>query len=135
MRLLLLVLLVAACGTPALALEVGDCFDDPDEFDEVGAVPIVDCADPHANEVYALFDHGGPDDAYPGEDALQQAAAVGCLEEFEPFIGWEYPTSEIDFGAFWPSEATWDDGDREIVCFAYEVDFSKVEGSLAGVGR
>ena len=133
--LLVVALLAAACGTSALALEVGDCFDDPDDFEEVASVPTADCAEPHDNEVYAVFDHGSADDAYPGDSDLQQAAATGCHDRFEAFVGYPYADSEIDFGAFWPSPSTWEDGDRAIVCLASEVDLSKVEGSLAGVGR
>ena len=56
------------------AMRVGDCFDDPDELvsgetlelDEVLAVP---CAEPHDNEVFALFDlPDGESAPYPGDD-------------------------------------------------------------------
>ena len=45
----------------AFQMRVGDCFDDTaelgmDEAGEVSSLPGVPCADPHDNEVFAVFD-------------------------------------------------------------------------------
>jgi len=129
------VVVLAACGqTSVFDVTVGDCFDDPPEFDEVSSVPIIDCAEPHDNEVYAIFDYTGSAD-YPGDDEIERAANTGCIDRFEEFVGIDYFESEIFVGAFWPSPGTWDDGDREVICFAYEGDFSKITGTLQGAAR
>ena len=46
----------AACssGESVFSLELGDCFDDPETFDEVSELDTIDCSEPHDNEIYAL---------------------------------------------------------------------------------
>ena len=129
-----MVVLSACGGTSVFEMAVGDCFDDPSQFDEVSSLMTVDCAEPHDNEVFALFDYTGSA-VYPGEDVLQDVAEEGCIARFEDYIGIDYFESDIWFSALWPSAGSWDDGDREIICFAYEGDFSKITGSLRGAAR
>jgi hypothetical protein len=58
MVLVVAVLVLSACTTEVLTLDVGTCFDDPEAFDLVDSsdVPIVECDVPHDNEVYANRD-------------------------------------------------------------------------------
>ncbi|NIN50777.1 MAG: hypothetical protein GTN62_11790 [Gemmatimonadales bacterium] len=128
-------LALAACGqTSVFDIGVGDCFDDPSEVDQVSSVQVVDCAEPHDNEVYAVFDYTGGIE-FPGEDEMEFAANDGCIGRFESFVGIDYFESEIFVSAFWPSPDSWEDGDREIVCFVYEGDFSKITGTLRNAAR
>ena len=128
-------LILSACGgTSVFEMAIGDCFDDPSQFDEVSSLPTIDCAEPHDNEVFAMFDYTGSA-VYPGVEVLQNAADNGCIASFEDYVGIDYFESEIYYSALWPSEGSWDDGDREIICFAYEGDLSKITGSLQGVAR
>ena len=50
--------IVSAGNVDAFQMRVGDCFNDGSTFgdDSVDSVPGVPCADPHDNEVYAVFD-------------------------------------------------------------------------------
>lgn len=137
-RLVLLVVAavtLGACGTTSIfEISEGDCFDDVSDFSEVSRLPVVDCDEPHDNEVYAVFDYlGSPD--FPGEDEMGDIAFDECIERFEDFVGLDYFDSEIFASAFWPSPATWADGDREVICFVYEGDLSKITGTLRGAGR
>ena len=64
-----------------------------------------------------------------------------CVSAFESYVGSDYTTSALYAGMITPSESTWDDGDREYICYLYEpVDDSLTEnvpqtGSAEGSGR
>ena len=75
--------ILSGCSAEVLTLDVGVCFDDPEAFDlvESSDVPIVDCDDPHDNEVYANVDLSG--DEYPGTDAVANRADQVCLDSFD----------------------------------------------------
>lgn len=128
-------MLLGACGqTSVFDIDAGDCFDDPSAFDEVSSVEVIDCAEPHDNEVYALFNYTGSS-VYPGDAEIESAANQGCIDRFEDFVGIDYFDSEIWVGAFWPSPDSWEDGDREVICFVYEGDLSKITGTLRNAAR
>lgn len=129
--LLALALLVAGCGGQGevLSLEVGTCFNDPEDASAVREVPVVDCDEPHDNEVFAVFTLAGT--VFPGEDDLRDDAVEGCSERFGAFVGEDYLFSELLLSAFWPSEASWEEaGDREVICYLYAPD-----GPLVGSQR
>lgn len=128
----LLVLLVA-CEGNVFSLESGTCFND-EVLDEVSDVPVVDCAEPHDNEVYLLIDYT-ESDTFPGVSEIQDWTAERCYEAFEPFVGLAYEASALDIGYLYPSADSWDGGDRESVCFVWEVDRSQMTGSAAGTNR
>ena len=129
----LLGLLLTACGGSVLSLDVGTCFDDPASFAEVTDVPVVACSDPHDNEVIALLALGEP--AFPGEDVINARAGEGCVAAFEPYVGIAYAESAYDVGWFAPTADSWAIGDREVICFAFDVGFAPITGSIRGSGR
>ena len=100
-------------------LAVGDCWNSPSSTDEtfnVSTVELVSCDQLHDNEVFAIFFMD--DGPYPGDDAVRAAADEGCLDpRFSDYVGEPYASSIYYAGALWPSESTWADGDREIVCY------------------
>jgi hypothetical protein len=127
--------LLAGCGEGnVFALEAGTCFDeqglDPDGAD-VSDVPIVECDDPHDNEVYAAFDL---ELAEYAAAAVEEAAVDGCYERFESYVGRDYETSRLDFGTFTPTAASWRQGDREVACFLFDVDGEQLTGSARDSG-
>ena len=107
--------------TSVFDLEVGDCFSvDSDQFD---TVVVVDCEQPHEYEAFQVFDHpAGPDEAYPGDDTLFEFADTECQPPFEEYVGHDYQTSIWYITSITPSEDTWADGDREIVCTLNQQD-------------
>ena len=127
-------ILAAACGQGnVFSLEVGTCFDDEDSGSgEVSDVPIVDCSDPHDNEVYYLFDM--PDGDFPGSNAIEEQAIDGCLASFDSYVGRSYETSVLDIAWITPTEPSWDGGDREIVCILYDLTLAKLMRSMQGSG-
>jgi hypothetical protein len=128
--------LATACGQGnVFTLEVGNCFDNPSEVtDEFTDVEIVDCADLHDNEVYYLFDL--PDGDFPGEAAIDKAASDGCLAQFDPYVGRAFEESDLGAWPLYPTQGSWDEGDREIVCVLndYINDGAKLTGSMKGSG-
>lgn len=114
---------------------VGDCFDDDalGESAEVSNVALVPCDSPHDNEVFAVFDM--PDGPWPGQEAVDVAIDDGCLPRFETFVGIDYESSRYVSTSLFPTEGSWEGGDREIVCFLYDIDFAKLMGSAAGTAE
>lgn len=116
--------------TDAFALQVGDCLNDAAAAGEVTTVPTVPCDEPHDSEVYAAFELG--QSKYLGEDVTIGKAEAVCLPAFEEFVGEPYLESRFDFAFYYPTEASWASGDREVLCVIYDPE-GPVTGSLRGV--
>ena len=117
--------------TSVFDLEVGDCFSA--ESDQLDTVLVVDCAQPHEYEVFHVFDHpAGADEPYPGDDTLLDFADTECQPPFEDFVGHDYQTSIWYITSVTPSEETWADGDREIVCTLNQQDDNAEPISVTG---
>ena len=117
-------------------VEVGTCFNDAGDegaLDYTG-FSVVGCDEPHDNEVYHLFDAPGRA-AYPGNEQISQVTRDGCLEAFEPYVGKPYTESALAILPIPPSEASWEHGDREVVCAAYDVGRKELTGSVRGSAR
>ena len=124
-------LVVSACvGSGVFTLEVGTCFDDTGES-QVSSVPEVDCAEPHDNEVFAVFDYTETD-TFPGNEALDAAATDLCIAQFQDYVGAAYIDSTLEVFPIIPTGTSWEDGDREVICALYNNDFSKLTGSMRG---
>jgi putative regulator of septum formation len=119
----------AACASGnVFELKVGQCFDDPENMDVVSDVELIDCDKPHDNEVYALFDM--PEGDFPGVSAVETAALDGCYDAFEPYVGIDYASSALDFNWLSPTSDSWENGDQEIICIAYDLDLKKLTDTV-----
>jgi hypothetical protein len=118
--------------TDVFTIKVGDCLNDGGATGEVSEVPVVDCAEAHDSEAYAsiIMDDG----AFPGDTAVEDQAVSECTTEFDSFVGLDYQSSTLDFAYYYPTEASWGNGDREILCRIVD-PAGKVTGSLAGAAR
>lgn len=96
-------------------LAVGSCFNEgPGGYDQVS------CAEPHYAEAYRIADH--PDQAfYPGNDRVAEWAEPFCYSHFERYTGVAYQDSALEFGYLYPTEQSWNLGDREVVCFVFDL--------------
>lgn len=124
-------------NTDIFSIRVGDCTNDV-ATEEVAAVPTVPCSEPHDNEAYFAYDIEA--DRFPGDDTVLAEAGDTCVSEFEGFVGLSYEESTLDVWPLVPTEATWADGDREVICFIYALsdDFTtpvQTTGSLADAAR
>jgi hypothetical protein len=116
-----------------LALEIGDCFDVPssaisEEPVEVASVGAIPCTDAHDNQVAAKFNLTGSD--WPGVETVQMDSALGCVDRFEGITGEAYETSALDIFPIYPTEQSWEAGDREVICSLYNFDGSKLSVDL-----
>lgn len=116
--------------TNVFTIKVGDCLNDGAVSGEVSEVPTIDCAQPHDSEAYASVMVAEGD--YPGEDAIFAEADASCASTFETYVGLPYADSKFEISYYFPTEATWADGDREILCVAYD-PAGPITGSIQGV--
>jgi Septum formation len=114
-------------------LEVGQCFNQTEET-VVEEVEVIDCESLHDYEIYGVANHPAADgEPWVGEEEMQTFAETECIEQFEPFVGMEYESSTLYFYSLAPTEDTWGDGDREVICSLYLPD-EQLEGSMEGSG-
>ncbi|MEJ3654210.1 septum formation family protein [Actinomycetes bacterium KLBMP 9759] len=113
-------------------LAVGQCTTDANE-DEVKAVTVVPCSGPHNDEVFALAQYSGA--SWPGVDAMNAAAERLCTGPgFEAYVGVAAARTKLEINWWRPSESTWADGDREIICRVQQRSGEPFSGSVRGAG-
>lgn len=123
-----------AVAASELDLRVGDCFHDPDGMDWEYAgrdIIVVDCEQRHGYEVFDSSELEGT--AWPGETGIIDAADMACYAAFEEFVDYSYYRSELYYSWFAPTEASWQEGDRLLLCVVS--DPARSTGSLEGARR
>ncbi len=126
--------IVEAGEVGAFRIRVGDCFN-AEAADEIESVAGVPCSQPHDGEAYYAFFLPEGDGSYPGEDAVLEQAIERCLDQFVPFVGHDYQTSELDFWPMYPTEGSWDHlDDREVLCVLANYDGTKKVGAGENAG-
>jgi hypothetical protein len=92
---------------------------------------IVDCATPHDGEVFGTVEiPDAPEGAaYPGGDQLREFATPQCQTLVTEYTGLALIQLDLTFLRLVPTEATWADGDRSIICAASANDV-QLEGSI-----
>ena len=136
-RLIVLLISLALAATACsqgnvFSLAVGDCFNNSTTSGEISSVEMVDCAESHDNEVYATFEV--PGSTYPGQTAVQLDADNGCYDRFEGYVDRDYESSAFGFSHLTPTSASWDQGDREVVCILFDFTGGKLTTSAKGTG-
>ncbi|HEU0234910.1 MAG TPA: septum formation family protein [Candidatus Limnocylindrales bacterium] len=113
-------------------LQVGDCFDDPAETQDIGDVQHHPCTEAHTAEAFYVGQLPGGDDApFPTEADLFAFASGSCAPAFASYTGTSIDASPaLDFSMFYPTEAGWADGDREATCYAVRVDGTAMTQSV-----
>jgi hypothetical protein len=117
----------------ATNFDPGECTNDSLEG-EVSEIEPVDCDEEHDIEAYGQFDLEGDDDDFPGDDEIAEEAEEECLGDlFEDYVGIEYSES-IYFADFLPpTEQSWENGYRSVLCYINgTTDESDLEGSAEG---
>jgi hypothetical protein len=123
--------IIESGNVDAFQIRVGDCFDDTsDAGEEVSSIPGVPCTQPHDNEAFAVFDLSL--EAHPGDEAIAEISFDACIERFEPFVGLDYESSQLDITLMYPTQMSWAQNDREVVCAVYDLDGDKLTGSVKG---
>lgn len=125
-------------------LSEGDCFDDrfddSDELDYSQPPLTVGCAEPHDNEVVAIYDLGvevdgaGPGSSYPEEETWDGWFSDLCVPSFDDFLGVDDAPRALRGYSLEPQVEEWDAGARTMACVLFMPD-AKLAGSLSGVGH
>jgi hypothetical protein len=123
-------------GVDYSELKVGDCFDSS-ATNEVRGVKVKPCSEPHNSEIFFLVTHpAGPDDPYPGKDALVQFAADACLgQPLRDYLGIPLEQSQLKDFEIVPQESAWEDGRRVLVCGLDTGGQGRITGSVRGTSR
>ena len=111
-------------------LQVGDCFDDPGSVTEVSDVQHHPCSEAHSAKIFYVGAITSGNNAYPSNDAIFEFVGTNCVPAFTTYTGEEYTGDPIDIGYFHPTSEGWSDGDRGVICYAYNVDGSTSTGSV-----
>jgi hypothetical protein len=112
----LFVILVVREGTvTATQVKLGDCLSDIPDGSEVRTVKTIDCADPHAGEVFAVLQM--PDGDFPGQEALVEYANR-CAPELASYSPEAVTDNAVRLFVLFPTAETWSDGDRAVTCVA-----------------
>ncbi|KAA6214605.1 hypothetical protein CP973_36680 [Streptomyces albofaciens JCM 4342] len=105
-------------------LRAGDCVKDPDIRDTDKAWPgvseVVPCETEHDGEVFYRGTLGKTDGKYPGYEVFNAQVRSSCEKEFQKYIGIAYRESSLDYTYVAPDVEQWNQGDRNILCAAYQ---------------
>lgn len=139
-------LLLSGCGlhhsgdtasTSVFAAKVGDCFTTPTTVKaQVSDLAKVPCAQPHGQEAYALVSYPVADgnDAFPGDQVLDNFAQGACAQSFGPYVGVDYLDSSYFYTYLTPSPRSWQESDRAVLCLVTDAGKPMV-GSAKGTGH
>ncbi|MDN4478739.1 septum formation family protein [Demequina sp. SYSU T00039] len=123
----------------AMQLATGQCIEHLDDLSgvadgeegEVGVLPTVDCAEPHEAEVYYAADTT----AAEYTDGILTEADQTCYDAFGTFVGLSYDESRLSLFSLYPSQDTWDAGDRQIACLITGDQGETFTATLAGAAE
>ena len=137
---LALALTTSACSllsfgprTSAFSMKVGQCVQLPTgDGDNVTDLETTDCSALHDAEVFHLTQV--TEDERPSDSELEDMGGDACLAAFEGYVGIPYEESELDYTMLYPSPGSWEQGDREIICFIISGDGTdtQLSGSMKG---
>jgi putative regulator of septum formation len=120
------------------ALQVGDCFDRPEETDSITEIQHRPCNTAHDAEVIHNFTSPeGPDAPYPVISGFDDFVLENCVPVFESYVGRDWETdTDLNIGWLAPTLSGWtgDDHDRGFTCYVFRLDDGKLYGSVKNVG-
>lgn len=101
------------------ALTVGNCLESAPAGSAVGEVTVVPCDDDHAAQVIAGKKLSG--DTFPGDAAVIEQTTAVCPGR--SIVADAVPET-LEFLVWTPSEASWEEGDRQGLCIASSPDIA-----------
>lgn len=123
-----------ACApdSPVQQFKVGQCVrlsQDLESQSEVGNLPVLSCDTEHDGEVYLVKKLEGHD--YP--TTMTTDADAACVAGFQGYVGSDYGASSLDYAALYPTQASWDQGDKDVVCMVVPTE-GTLRASVKGSG-
>lgn len=123
---------LASCSSASvLDVKVGDCVQLP-TTSQATTISRTACTSPHEAEVSALVPTQvqDADAAFPGEQALSAQAESACVDSFADYVGRPYVSSDLDVTWLTPTQTSWAEGDRSIVCLVHAMDTQTLTSSV-----
>ncbi|MFV0427601.1 MAG: septum formation family protein [Beutenbergiaceae bacterium] len=108
-------------------LSVGNCLATLD-YNERRTLDQVPCADPHTAEV--IVELTMDDGDFPGDDVVADEVDAFCSPAVEEALPADLDTSDLGLYTFFPVEATWEVGDRDITCLLIANNDAVMTGSI-----
>ncbi|MFI5506766.1 septum formation family protein [Mycobacterium sp. NPDC051804] len=99
----------------ATDVEMGDCLSEIPGDTRVLTVKTIDCAEPHAGEVFAVLQMPGSD--FPGQAAIDTYADK-CSPELASYSPSAMTDDSVQLYVLYPTAETWEQGDRAVTCIA-----------------
>jgi actin-like ATPase involved in cell morphogenesis len=138
-----LLLIVAVLATLAITakgneetsvadLEVGQCFNG-----DANDVEVVDCAEAHAAELFAVAPAADASAPYPGADQARTDGGNACALQLVAYYGAETGVAAangLELSPIAPTQEQWDAGDTGTYCLAVDADGGSLQGSIQGQG-
>lgn len=110
-------------------LAVGDCFDVPTADTNISDVQHHPCTEAHTGEVFFVGAHTAAKGTPFTTSLLETYVGSACIPAFMSYIG-SGDSTPLEIGAFYPLVKDWDDGDREVTCYLYQIDGSTMTKTL-----
>ncbi|GAB2611787.1 septum formation family protein [Pseudactinotalea suaedae] len=88
----------------------------------------VDCSTPHEFEVVAESTSDAAE--FPGEDVLTAESEAFCTDAVTPFFDMVADSESVNFNYMWPTDRTWEAGDRKYSCLMVAIDGAMFTGSF-----
>jgi hypothetical protein len=114
-------------------LRVGQCFDDPlivGDFESVSEITLVGCESPHDGEVFAVSALAdAPGAPWQGEDDTTTRSDGLCAAQYQSYVGVDPSRSRWTYGLYSPTEESWQNDDRLVVCLLQDPDDNQLQGS------
>ena len=132
--------LVAGCTqtVSSAELKVGDCFNYANTTDangdSVNLPSTVDCAKPHSDEVFSVFDYPNAS-AFPGYEAIGALRQTQCEADFTGYVGVTWDKSSYSIAYESPDEQGWASGDHAIHCLLEDLNGGQLTGSARGTKK
>lgn len=99
----------------ATDVEMGDCLSEIPGDTRVLTVKTIECAEPHAGEVFAVLQMSG--DEFPGQAAIDTYADK-CSPELANYSPSAMTDDSVQLYVLYPTAETWEQGDRAVTCIA-----------------
>ncbi|MGZ5391787.1 MAG: septum formation family protein [Mycobacterium sp.] len=99
----------------ATDVEMGDCLSEIPGDTRVLTVKTIDCAEPHAGEVFAVLQMPGGD--FPGQAAIDTYADK-CSPGLASYAPSAMTDDTVQLYVLYPTAETWEQGDRAVTCVA-----------------
>jgi hypothetical protein len=99
----------------ATDVKMGDCLSEIPSDTKVLTVKTIDCAKPHAGEVFAVLQMPGGD--FPGQSTIDTYADK-CSPALASYSPSSMTDDSVQLYVLYPTAETWDQGDRAVTCIA-----------------